>query len=426
MKKVIALITCLVILLGVIVIPEPIEVHAEEISYNEYYIEFLSSTGTSSAGANYYNGYYCHTNIKLQSSKKIAFYYHKNSSSIELYNYIMDSSGNVIQNNSFMVNLTKKVDSFYNCSYTKGLYKFDGGKSYNFTIISEQYDNYVSGGLNWEGSKIEDSGFISTNIPIFADESSALAYLNGTLDVSNAVNYSELQTQVYNDPDVPTPRNLEVIHDKEKNRYYIQWEQSTEDLEMLSVVGFVDTVNNFSSPQFSSILEYVDYKSQVGCTLEPALTQKIDITVSVLYFKEEAKKLGYEEYNAELYFTVMNAYFSTRTEMRYAYYVSARLIISRSEDGGFNVQFDVEETDNNFEQVEGSDYNKNTINFKDLDISDRSFFNYITSGFGMFGENGLIPMLSATFSFIPEPLWIVMASGISILFFVALFKLAMK
>lgn len=419
-KRIGSFVTVLIIILGVFVVPEPIEVHGEENAAKEYYIEFLASSDFNK-GSNKYQGYSGRMEFTLD--KNIAMYCDMGSDTISVNTLILNPDGSFLEIDDFLSNISKNVSGKKNYWYKKGSYEFFGGRSYEYYILTEEKEGYINGRLYWKTATIEESGYLATNIPIFSNIDSAKGFLEGNLDISNAVNFSDLQTQVFNDSDVPTPRNLNVIHDKEKNRYYISWEQTSEDIEKLSVVGFVDTVNNFSSPKYT---ELVDYKSQVACTLEPALTHKIDVTASVLYFKEEAKKLGYEEYNAELYFTVMNAYFSTRTEMRYAYYVSARLIISRSEDGGFNVKFDVEETDNNFEQVEGSDYNKITIDFEDLDISDRSFFAYISSGFGMLGDNGLIALLSSTYVYLPHEFWIVLISGNVILFFVALFKLVLK
>ena len=56
------------------------------------------------------------------------------------------------------------------------------------------------------------------------------------------------------------------------------------------------------------------------------------------------------------------------------------------------------------------------------DSSSNDLFSWIKNGFGLSGDNGVISLLSDTFSFIPSELWAVFLSGIALMVLISIVK----
>ena len=62
-------------------------------------------------------------------------------------------------------------------------------------------------------------------------------------------------------------------------------------------------------------------------------------------------------------------------------------------------------------------------NFHGVSDNSDSLLNYISSGFGLLGDNGLIALLKAVLSFVPSWFWSIMAAGVSMTVLVGIIKL---
>lgn len=430
MKKFISFILCLIILISVL--PGTVEVHAEEEEQqeevNEYYLEFLASDfGVSSK---YNEGTYNNLQLKF-TNKKVVGYYEPTpfSGSCQIYYYVYNSSGILDYNiGAFMVNLVKNCSSWTG-TCKSGQYSYASGSVFWFENVQES-DNSCGGRTFWNTSSVDESGFIKTNIPLFSDEETARAFINGTVDISQAENYTtDILNKVKDSNEVPMPRNLHIVH--EDYRYYIVWEYSSEDLKKISLVSIDGMVYELRSGlKLFGETAYVDTDDLDSCIeldeyLEPRLSYKLDITDDIIRLRNGIeKKLGTRaEYQSIVDYWVIARWDKSEFDMYFSNFAHVKLYISDS-DEGFKVDFDTSVSDSEGNVLD--DVQFNTGLGSGNAISSNDFIGNIASGFNLLGDNGLIALLTSSLSFIPSRLWMIIGTALSIMVIVALFKLVIK
>lgn len=369
-----------------------------------------------------------------------------NSCNVELILYNKNGKYNTGQ---FLKNITHILPSSnYKYSYknTRGYF------NYKTLVFDEGYNPATdfTGELYWRGildyASTNNHGKFYTNIPIFLTEAEALGYINGTVSIKEATNYVDIvNNNVEHDcSDIPVPKNLKVI--EESGKYYLTWEQTEEELELFtcSIIQF-DTENikyryepiknviaNTSSwIGLADTLIYgsgstIDYEFDV---VEKSLVQKVDITASMLEFKKWCMSNKWVAYKVDMIYTVVNiegladstgALIGTRQSS----YVKAVVSVDWTEDSGMNVDVEYKHVDSTGALVNDSTYNKFGYGTDILNTSNGSnFIGNIVSGFNLLGDNGLIALITQTFSYIPAPIWTLVGAGISICIIVALFKM---
>lgn len=450
MKKFISLITCLIILVGVLVLPEPIEVHAEESATKEYYIEFLASSDFARDN-NTYQGYAGHMEFNLASNVDIAMYYELDSyNCISVLTIFRNSDGTYTEVNQFVGNISRNenVSGRKNYWYKKGSYKFYGGRSYEFYDITKEIDDSVNGQLYWKTPTIEESGYIATNVPIFTDKTTAVNYLNGSVSIKDAVNYETDLTDIKYDLEIPKNLKIKDVQNNGSSGHFLfTWEQTDQNYKNWKTEIYEYTDFRYRSSVL--IFSWEDWKYvkdyYVGQTIID--TYKLSYKIGHMKYadddnlrdkisKEYPNDYGgvYEFGNHKVY---MRNYYYDGTYRHYSNWV---IIEFNPEDGvgsWINPDMDTtvvekegselvvdengipEQPDSNV--VTDSDYT-GVVNDNYDRVQGTDLLSWISNGFNIGGDNGVISMLSETFSFIPEEIWGVFAAGISMMVVVAIFK----
>ncbi len=447
MKKIIAMITCLIILTCMLVDPDPIEVHAEESSdeWNDYYIDALCSY--SKNGTYNIRGYYYKVNFSID--KKIAAYIVSSDTSCVINFLLFDDTGVIRDANSFLENIkgycNYTVDSDGVVKYGDYRYEYDGS-TFSYFSLKDEHVNNLECHPYWDTSKIEDSGFYKSNIPYFSSKEECLAYISGDLSVKNAINYeSDICDILY---DLEAPKNLKIkdVQNTGTDGYFlITWEQTDENYKnwQTEIYRYVDFRHRSSVLIFSwADWKYVD-DYYVGQTI-------ID-TYKLSYKHHHLDNLDDEELSDRIHEDYPNdyggiyEYQDEKIYMRNYYYdgtyrhYSNWLVLEfdSEEDAWINPEMnstvvekegselDIDDNgvpiqpDSNV--VQDSEYTGGVNdNYERVDGTD--LISWIKNGFGLGGENGVLGMMGESFSFIPGELWAVFAAGISMMVVVAVFK----
>lgn len=424
MKKIISMITCLIILTCMLVVPEPIEVHAEEsdTESNRYYVEALTSYNS---GSNLYRGYY--VNFAFSIDKKICGYL-DNSYEACIYLFLYDENG-YTSLGRYVHNLKNYISYSLepNGVYKYGDYEFNGG-NFTFTGIISEKENTLHADLSWDSKNIEDSGFIKTNIPYFASQEECMAYINGEIDVGSALNFnSDLLQTITDSNEVPAPKNLRIEYDSNTCSYFLMWEYNPEDLKKLNLIAVtgIDKELEVRHLREDYLSWNVDFDVSLDEYLQPQLSYKIDITNDVARLRNAIvdSLSGSIEYRVKLDYWVMGSWNKSSTELHIGKVFHVELLLDSS-DKGFVVNTNNYVTDKDMNVLDDLIYDNN-LDF-DSNFSSSDFLGNITSGFNLLGSNGLIPLLTSTLSFIPSPLWAIIGAGLSLMVIIALFKLIIK
>ena len=443
MKKIMSMITCLVVLTCMLVVPEPIEVHADESSdeYTRYYIEALCSY--SKNGEYNIRGYYY--NVAFTIDKKLAGYYSLGN----LYLYLYDDNGVIFGPNVILSNIKQYCNWTVESggAYQFGDYKYYyDGKTFEWLSLKSDTVNNIDAKLSWDTDKIEDSGFINTNIPYFSSQEECLAYISGDLSVKNAINYeSDICDILY---DLEAPKNLKIkdVQNTGTDGYFlITWEQTDENYKnwQTEIYRYVDFRHRSSVLIFSwADWNYVD-DYYVGQTIIDTyklsykhhhLDNLNDEELSDRIHNEYPNDYGgiYEYQDEKIY---MRNYYYDGTYRHYSNWLV--LEFDSEEDAWINPDMnttvvekegcELEVDDNGIpiqpdsNVVQDSEYVGGVNeNYERVDGTD--LISWIKNGFGLGGENGVLGMMGESFSFIPGEIWAVFVAGISMMVVVAVFK----
>lgn len=447
MKKIISMITCLVVLTCMLVVPEPIEVHAEESSdeYTRYYIKALCSYSKNDT----YNiiGYYY--DVAFTIDKKLVGYVNSNDESCKIKLLLYDESGVIRDAGIFLQNIIGYCNFSLepNGTTISGNYRYEyDGSTFDFYSVSYEHVNNGEAELKWDTSKIEDSGFINTNIPYFSSQEECLAYISGDLSVKNAINYeSDICDILY---DLEAPKNLKIkdVQNTGTDGYFlITWEQTDENYKnwQTEIYRYVDFRHRSSVLIFSwADWNYVD-DYYVGQTIIDTyklsykhhhLDNLNDEELSDRIHNEYPNDYGgiYEYQDEKIY---MRNYYYDGTYRHYSNWLV--LEFDSEEDAWINPEMnstvvekegselDIDDNgvpiqpDSNV--VQDSEYTGGVNeNYERVDGTD--LISWIKNGFGLGGENGVLGMMGESFSFIPGEIWAVFVAGISMMVVVAIFK----
>lgn len=446
MKKVIAFITCLVILLGVIVIPEPIEVHAEESNKSySYYLRGLLCTNIDKQ----YGSFYRYVDIEFTTDIKICGYFNTNGYTSYLYMYFLDSNNEVLYGPNTALGIMKS-NFVSRCSYSKDYY-IDGKASYsgdyNYSFSSKSYEG-VSGttlDIYSKGSSFDENGFLQTNIPYFADKASAEAYMNGTLDVTNALNYETDLCDIKYDLEVPQNMQLSLKENLFTLPIYtMTWEQTdsnyknwtTEVYIYVSVDAWEGALgihlwgDTYTYEDLFFMAESIStYKLKYVIDTDSDKYEKADEKIMDYVFNDNHKLSGmatdyYKVYMRNAYYDGEYRHYSNWLLVEFDYeFESGQGQTSIIEMGG-NVKDNPGSSNPSDDFIGGVVDDSQYDGSVDANLSESSsdILGWIKTGFGIGGDNGVIAMLSDAFDFIPSEIWSVMIAGISLMVAVAVFK----
>ena len=444
MKKIISMITCLIILTCMLVVPEPIEVEAAEDKNYNYYFEYLCCSNKDSQ----YGDTYAYYNLEFSVDKKICGFKNltNNGYRVELCLYAYDDSG-VIDLHADLGFLKTYLNYSFIKDYIKeGKCKYKGNREFSFSSVS--YEGVTGSIMSTKtlGTDFDENGFLSTNIPYFSSQEECMAYINGEIDEKSAINYeSDLYDIVY---DLEAPKNLKIkdVQNTGPEGYFnITWEQTDPDYVnwQTEIYNYIDfryrnSVLIFSWADWKYVEDYyagqsivetykLSYKHRHRDNLDDGdlhdrMSEDYPTDYGGIY------KIGDEK----LY---IRNYYYDGTYKHYSNWIV--LEFDSEEDAWMNPEMnstvvekegselDVDDNgvpiqpDSNV--VQDSEYTGGVNeNYERVDGTD--LISWIKNGFGLGGDNGVLGMMGESFSFIPGEIWAVFAAGISLMVVVAVFK----
>ena len=424
MKKFISFIICIIMLISVLVLPEPIEVHAEEEGYNTYNINIKCPDSVYTSGQ--CTVYEVQGQLTLPKRYLIASHVY----SSEYVNYFVYDTVNkeVYTISRFLANVLHYIPEATFEGYSRYyISHIDIGEVYEEKFYKEELEVDVTYDIDKGFYGRSDWMTYSVSIPLFESEAQVYQYFNGEIDITEAENYqTDILKTTYNSSEVPLPRNLRVEH--EDYNYYIAWEYTSEDLKKLSYVGFsgMEMDVEARAKKIGKYLPFlVDFEVGIDEIFEPRLTYKLDVTDDVSRLRKAIEdKIGtFCDYKATLNYVVASAWKKSDFEIYHSNIAHVNLYLSDT-DEGFIVDFDTVVTDNELNVLD--DVKFDTSHSSGNAISSNDFIGNIASGFKLLGDNGLIALLTASLVFIPSPLWMIIGTALSIMVIVALFKLVIK
>lgn len=447
MKKIISMITCLIILTCMLVVPEPIEVHAEDdvdsIEYS-YYMNVLTCDSYNSS-MDLGRGHDAYGNFSL-IDKQLCLYKVNFTNSVYLYTYVFNDEGIIHHEQSqFFGNVFSYFSSCTGSFKYLEYYYHKETETYSLYKLKGEYAHFNCE-LVWKNPTIEEFGYIHTNIPIFESQEQALKYINGEIDEKSAINYeSDICDILY---DLEAPKNLKIkdVQNTGPEGYFnITWEQTDPDYVnwQTEIYNYIDfryrnSVLIFSWADWKYVEDYyagqsivetykLSYKHRHRDNLDDGdlhdrMSEDYPTDYGGIY------KIGDEK----LY--IRNFYYDG-TYKHYSNWIV--LEFDSEEDAWMNPEMnstvvekegselDVDDNgvpiqpDSNV--VQDSEYTGGVNeNYERVDGTD--LISWIKNGFGLGGDNGVLGMMGESFSFIPGEIWAVFAAGISMMVVVAVFK----
>lgn len=402
-------------------------VYAEEnVSEDEYYIYNIEAliSNVSASGSDVY-GYYVNGELTLKN-KQMLFYKKIVGNTIYLCTYIYNNNEVIhCQDDYIFQNVGGYIYS-NNVSCTYGRFSFYGKKNYQLINTLSSY-SYLWCDMRWDSNPIENSGFIETNIPIFASKEDALGYIKGEIGIDKALNSSEVVEHAYDSERVPLPLDFKILY--ENSRYYLVWEYKSEDLKKLSKVK-IDVINEKLYTRVHTLKDYIenpiDYKIDFSNTYAPQLANKIDITNEVNGLREYIEEKYYKhDLQFEIHFTLEGIWELSDVKILHSNKVHAVMSIKISDEGGLVTDPESYITDKDNNVLD--DYYllgpPKEINKGYISGGSGGFFGYLTSAFGLIGDNGFFGCCKAVFSCFPSFIWDLFGLGIEAAIVVFLFKL---
>lgn len=267
------------------------------------------------------------------------------------------------------------------------------------------------------------TGIIKTNVPVFNSKKACDKYAStGSIEGALAVP-DELKCE--------SPQKLDVYCSND-NIYDLTlvWQQYEDTTDMYSVVEVGYTYNfdlDYHMPPnyFDNGLPEVFKKNSqiIDNNYSTSATNKVKFDVSNIV---KRYALANDTDNICFVFVVQNNSVDNTKSSSYAFvrvFVDkngVNVYSSGSEDNSYNKQPIKNETD--YSKDNGYSYTKDdftTIN----STTNEGFINSIISGFGLIGNNGLLPLLGGVFAYIPDWLWALIGTGVTFMVIIALFKL---
>lgn len=403
------------------------DVHAEENKEYTYSI-------TGYVKSNQFNYYETDTyNVEFSSGVPLCAYTsvtdYGDRTQVVLYIVRMESNGSFYEDSFFSSFGLKKNNSFnvvYSDAARTTKYSEDTLKRILYQHSQTQYVR-----------TFEEYEVIIT-MPVFANKAEAQSYLKGELTEKDALNYeSDLCKIVY---DLETPQNMKAVQDEGlfSGAMKFTWTQSAEGYEEWETEFYVFEDFKYRSSFLTLSLADWKYAENFYLFTEYVDTRKLYFRITEEIFeKHEVQKKrsdaypcdygGYYDPLVDTYY-IRNHYFDGELH-HYSNWVvvtfdyeSGDIVTNIKEVSGSEIE--VDDSGNvvvgESEKVQDSQYDDDYDVYSKESSSD--IVNFIKSGFGLLGEDGVLTLLSQTFSFIPSELWSVFIAGMALMVIIAVAK----
>jgi hypothetical protein len=428
------------------VVSEPIEVQAEESDiYYEYYFESLSNYAIHEDNKFLGTGVSCV--LSMKNMQVVSFYYY-NGYYIDLNYYVYDDSGIVDgwRHNFYFDFIVNYAESCTGVTWY-GEYIYNGDYNYEIESLEWSYNEVKDAQTRWNHvNSISESGYVKTNIPIFNSEKDAVAYINGSIDIKDALNYETDICDIKYDLEAPKNLKIKDVQNTGADGYFnITWEQTDENYKnwQTEIYNYVD----FKYRNSVLIFSWADWKYVEDYYAGQSVVDTYKLSYKHSHFKnvedDELHDRMSEDYptdyggiykigDEKLY---IRNYYYDGTYKHYSNWIV--LEFDSEEDAWMNPEMnstvvekegselDVDDNgvpiqpDSNV--VQDSEYTGGVNeNYERVDGTD--LISWIKNGFGLGGDNGVLGMMGESFSFIPGEIWAVFAAGISMMVVVAVFK----
>ena len=333
--------------------------------------------------------------------------------------------------------------------------KYDVGIESYKDIQYVEY-NKSTGMLGW----INDSSFLCSNIPIFdASETDKInEYINNG-DISGSFNSNDVvnnQRPVYSD-DIELPQNFHVISghkylfksnnsilglNKFSKDIVFNWQQTVDTSDYKYDVDvnivYVDYDKSYNTEdhyktltsgwkEFSSNNEYKGNKNITLTLSQDKLNAilKDDAIAKGVNQSPGVNVAGNIAYITKIYVRVRN-----KVDNNCSNFVQSEIDFenktvtnNETDEDGYTV--DNAEYDNDDGTVDNEDDSGNSSNtsYNGNFGSLSSIMQYIRDGFGLIGNGGILTLMSATFLYLPDSIWIILKFFVSMMVAIALVKL---
>lgn len=318
-------------------------------------------------------------------------------------------------------------------SCKQGCFYLDTLEFYDTKYVHIETFSYLCGDSKWDEGWTSASRFVTT-IPIFADEQTAIGFMNGSVRLNQADNYEDLISISYDSTDIPIPHNLKVTD--ENSKYYISWSQTSEELPFISEVSYRRHIDALQITHETEGV-YPTYPPKPELFYNPQLLHKYEITDEILNIvKFYREKCGVDSFKCSYVIRIRNKFVKSETEILYSNVVRAVLTISYDVNSGIKISAEYEEKTESGDYVPDSSYNDygdgSGLIRDDIgaasggSLSTGNFISNIVNGFGLLGNGGIVSLAASALSFIPSELWTLIYFALSLFLIIALFKLVIK
>ena len=418
MKK---LLLTLIVIMSCICIYDDVHAESEEHEYLVYgTVEF------------YYNGfYYTDTyDISYTSDKPIAAYLKKQYKNNELTQYYIYISCYRPSGDFYFESILGTV--FYGGDiYAERRIYNDVARTSLYKSESLLYVNYIL-------DRTYETVDFHTSIPLFDSQEEAEAFLRGEKTEKDALNYeSDLCNIKY---DLEVPQNMKAVRDEGlfTGALKFTWTQSAEGYEEWETEFYVFQDFKYRSSFLTLSLADWKYAEKFYLFTEYVDTRKLYFrSTEEIFEKHDVQRKrseaypcdygGYYEPLVDEYY-IRNHYFDGDT-----HHYSNWVVVSFDYESGDIVTTikelegsEIEHDENGNVVVGTTNQNQNSQYGDGYDIyseeSSSDIVNFIKSGFGLLGEDGVLTLLSQTFSFIPTELWSVFIAGMALMVLIAIAK----
>lgn len=318
----------------------------------------------------------------------------------------------------------------------------DKNVNYNYLYLEVHLRTYED--IEWS--------HLITNIPIFESEEQAISFMtgDGTVTEKDAINYEDCSPCIYGDIEVPQDVKLDLPGGdffNSNHDYKLTWTQTDEKyIDWDTEILIYSTFQGRPSFLFFPLGEWIEYKDKL------IYTDKIKCYRLKYTFKEEDEFKWQNEWlnsnaiddavneveSLNLYIFMRNKYFDG-IKMHYSNWIKISVdcmgngITTKEEVASgvieefvYDKNYNEEENDFVNKMPEGS-INPDSI-YDGTDVQEGSsgsadgLIGYISNGFGLLGDSGVIAVMSDFFSYVPDFVWSIVGVGLSLMVIIGVAK----
>lgn len=314
-------------------------------------------------------------------------------------------------------------------------YNFENGANYGYASGAGFGINL----LNFkEGSMSTDFRGVDTNIPLFDSLDSAKSYFE-TGDTSGLLNGDKVSSY---DPTIEVPQDFKITFSGNKlfrddgsvnqSDFQFEWSQS-DDIDLqdyrteiyvqatIAQMNIIDVFKkDYSKTYLTSKLLLVD------CTTDYSNSQSVKWTDFYKIInddfgnhKDTSQPVGVEPF----FFWIRNIKGNSYSDWVKVKVTKNNIVTSGNElTGSGTVTKGYEQIDGSSGEIKTDSTYGKTYHVDPDTKSVSSIIDYIKSGFGLLGDNGLIAFLKDTMSFLPDPVWGMLYALVAVCCFVVIWK----